>query len=571
MNAGVGVLGGGQLGQMLAQAAVSLGVRVRVLDPTEPRCPAAACAEQVMGSFQDPEAVAELATACTEEECGPCVMTVEIEHVDAEALEAVSALGMDVQPLPATLCVIQDKLEQKRHFRAQGVPTPDFQPVDDPEQLEAALVEFGFPLVLKARRLAYDGRGNAVIKSAGEVEEAVASLGGFKRGLYAERWVPFQKELAVMVARCKDGETRAFPLVETFHRDSILHVTEAPADVPPWTAKEAQQVAQQTVEALEGAGMFGVEMFVDDDGHVLLNEVAPRPHNSGHYSIEACHTSQFEQHLRCVLGWPLGDPTLKVGAAVMLNVLGEGEGEEGLAAAEALLSRALQVPGASVHWYGKEEVKEQRKVGHVTICAEDLPAARRKLQLLTEKEADVGDAPAAIPKAAQVGIIMGSDSDLPTMADAAKILEDFGVGCEVTVVSAHRTPERMVEYAREAHKRGVKVIIAGAGGAAHLPGMVAAMTPLPVIGVPVKPRGAYLDGLDSLLSIVQMPRGVPVATVAIGNSTNAGLLALRILGIKDAATLTSMENYQKEMEQTVLAKADNLEVQGWREYLAEKE
>ena len=571
MNAGVGVLGGGQLGQMLAQAAVSLGVRVRVLDPTEPRCPAAACAEQVMGSFQDPEAVAELATACTGEECGPCVMTVEIEHVDTEALEAVSALGMDVQPLPATLCVIQDKLEQKRHFRAQGVPTPDFQPVDDQEQLEAALAEFGFPLVLKARRLAYDGRGNAVIKSAGEVEEAVASLGGFERGLYAERWVPFQKELAVMVARCKDGETRAFPLVETFHRDSILHVTEAPADVPPWTAKEAQQVAQQTVEALEGAGIFGVEMFVDDEGHVLLNEVAPRPHNSGHYSIEACHTSQFEQHLRCVLGWPLGDPTLKVGAAVMLNVLGEGEGEEGLAAAEALLSRALEVPGASVHWYGKEEVKAQRKVGHVTICAEDLLAARRKLQLLTEKEANAGDAPAAIPKAAQVGIIMGSDSDLPTMADAAKILEDFGVGCEVTVVSAHRTPERMVEYAREAHKRGVKVIIAGAGGAAHLPGMVAAMTPLPVIGVPVKPRGAYLDGLDSLLSIVQMPRGVPVATVAIGNSTNAGLLALRILGIKDAATLTSMEDYQKEMEQTVLTKADNLEARGWREYLAEKE
>ena len=363
---------------MLAQAAVSLGVRVRVLDPTEPRCPAAASAEQVVGSFTDPEAVAELAAVCSVDTCGPCVVTVEIEHVDTEALEAVSALGVDVQPLPATLCVIQDKLEQKRHFRAQGVPTPDFQPVGDPEQLEAALAEFGFPLVLKARRLAYDGRGNAVIKSTGEVEEAVASLGGYERGLYAERWVPFQKELAVMVARCKNGETRAFPLVETFHRDSILHVTEAPADVPPWTAKEAQQVALQTVEALEGAGIFGVEMFVDDEGHVLLNEVAPRPHNSGHYSIEACHTSQFEQHLRCVLGWPLGDPTLKVGASVMLNVLGEGEGEEGLAAAEALLSRALQVPGASVHWYGKEEVKAQRKVGHVTICAEDLPAAELK-------------------------------------------------------------------------------------------------------------------------------------------------------------------------------------------------
>ena len=162
---------------------------------------------------------------------------------------------------------------------------------------------------------------------------------------------------------------------------------------------------------------------------------------------------------------------------------------------------------------------------------------------------------------------MGSDSDLSVMGQAADVLEDFGVPCEVTVVSAHRTPERMVDLARNAHKRGVKVIIAGAGGAAHLPGMVAAMTPLPVVGVPVKPEGAHLDGVDSLLSIVQMPRGVPVATVAIGNATNAGLLAVRMLGTADAEAREKMAAYQESMRDAVLAKADKLERQPWKEYL----
>jgi phosphoribosylaminoimidazole carboxylase len=166
----------------------------------------------------------------------------------------------------------------------------------------------------------------------------------------------------------------------------------------------------------------------------------------------------------------------------------------------------------------------------------------------------------------QVGIIMGSDSDLATMKAAAAVLEEFGIPCEITVVSAHRTPERMMEYAKTAHKRGLKAIIAGAGGAAHLPGMVAAMTPLPVIGVPVKPSGAYLDGMDALLSIVQMPKGVPVATVAIGNAANAGLLAARIIATGDELLLQKMLEYQEGMKDMVLGKAARLEEVGWRGY-----
>ena len=558
------MLGGGQLGQMLALKAAQLGVRVRVLDPVE-GCPSAlAGAEQSVGSFRDRGQVEAFAAAG-----GLDVLTCEIEHVDAGALEAVAAAGVDVQPTPGTLAVIQDKLEQKRHFRSAGVALGDFAEVGDEAGLRRAADAFGYPLMLKSRRLAYDGRGNAVAEAEAGLLEAAAALGGFERGLYAEQWVPFEKELAVMVARSKAGEVRAYPVVETFHRDSILHVTECPADVPAAVAAKARAVALDAVSSLEGAGVFGVEMFLCADGRVLLNEVAPRPHNSGHYTIEACAASQFEQHLRAVMGLPLGDPSLVVGAAIMLNVLGEAEGAEGAEKADRLARAALGVPGAHLHWYGKEGVRKQRKIGHITIVAKDLPTARRRLRTVQAVAAgDPSGAPAAgAGPPPEVAVIMGSDSDLSVMGQAADVLEDFGVPCEVTVVSAHRTPERMVDFARNAHKRGVKVIIAGAGGAAHLPGMVAAMTPLPVVGVPVKPEGAHLDGVDSLLSIVQMPRGVPVATVAIGNATNAGLLAVRMLGMADAEAREKMAAYQESMRDAVLAKADKLERQPWKEYL----
>jgi phosphoribosylaminoimidazole carboxylase len=330
-------------------------------------------------------------------------------------------------------------------------------------------------------------------------------------------------------------------------------------------------------------------MFLLPDGSLLLNEVAPRPHNSGHYTQDGCVTSQFENHIRAVLGWPLGDPSLNCGASVMLNILGEAEGDEGVAIAHALMARAYATRGAKVHWYGKPGMRPARKVGHINISGATREDARARLAAIDPAAAaalaSTGDAlrrsglgggaaaEAAEPAAAAgaesrplVGIIMGSDSDLPTMQAAAEVLEEFGIPLEISVVSAHRTPERMVEYARSAHTRGLKAIVAGAGGAAHLPGMVAAMTPLPVIGVPVKPAGAHLDGLDALLSIVQMPKGVPVATVAIGNAANAGLLAARIIAAGDPELQRRMVAYQEGMRDTVLAKAARLEEKGWRGY-----
>ncbi|CAN1729385.1 Phosphoribosylaminoimidazole carboxylase, chloroplastic (Fragment) [Linum perenne] len=412
--------------------------------------------------------------------------------------------------------------------------------------------------MIKSKRLAYDGRGNAVAKSEEDLSSAVTSLGGFSHGLYIEKWAPFVKELAVIVARGRDNSIVCYPVVETIHRENICHIVKAPA-VVPWKIRQlVTDVARKAVSSLEGAGVFAVELFLTSDGQViLLNEVAPRPHNSGHHTIEACYTSQYEQHLRAVLGLPLGDPSMKSPAAMMYNLLGEEEGDLGFHLAHQLIVKALTIPGANVHWYDKPEMRKQRKMGHVTIVGPSMGIVEARMNLML-KEQGSADAP-------RVGIIMGSDSDLPVMKDASRILTMFGIPHEIRIVSAHRTPELMYSYASSACDRGLQLIIAGAGGAAHLPGMVASLTPLPVIGVPV--RSSSLDGMDSLLSIVQMPRGVPVATVAINNATNAGLLAVRILGAGDPDLLARMSQYQEDTRNEVLKKAGKLQTEGWESYL----
>jgi phosphoribosylaminoimidazole carboxylase len=617
----LGVLGGGQLGRMMALAAANLGVTMRCLDPT-PGAPAAVAARQTVGSFRDPEAVAAFCAG------GVDVLTVEIEHVDADALAAAAARsGADVEPTPATVALIQDKYAQKEHFRQCGVPVAEQVDVPDAPALADAAKRLGYPFMLKAKRLAYDGKGNFVVKSPEDLAKGADALGGFSGmlsdgeggkaeagGLYAERWAPFVKELAVMVVRDRSGKTVAYPVTETVHRDSILWVTESPADVPEALRSKAAEVARKAVGALDGAGIFGVEMFLLPDGSLLLNEVAPRPHNSGHYTMDACATSQFENHVRAVLGWPLGDASLigrKGGdggsstssnngtgssttsndgtTAIMLNLVGEADGAEGARIAHAKMAAAYATPGCSVHWYGKDDgaaggaadrMRKGRKVGHINVVGSTRQEARDRLRAIDGAAAAALTAAAAATSSGEaagdghktplVGIIMGSDSDLPTMSAAAQALDEFGIPYEVTIVSAHRTPDRMLEYARSAPSRGLRAIVAGAGGAAHLPGMVAALTPLPVVGVPVTPAGAHLDGVDALLSICQMPKGVPVATVAIGNAANAGLLAARIVASADPALLQRMVEYQAGMRDVVMDKAERLERDGWKAYLGKK-
>lgn len=550
----VGVLGGGQLGRMLCQAASQMAIKVMVLDPLE-NCPASALSyHHMVGSFDDSATVQEFAKRCG-------VLTVEIEHVDVATMEKLEQQGVDCQPKASTIRIIQDKYLQKVHFSRHGIPLPEFMEVNDLESARRAGEQFGYPLMVKSKRLAYDGRGNAVARSEEELSSAITALGGFDRGLYVEKWAPFVKELAVIVARGRDKSILCYPVVETIHKENICHIVKAPAAVP-WKVNElATDVAHKAVSSLEGAGIFAVELFWTNDGQILLNEVAPRPHNSGHHTIESCYTSQFEQHIRAVVGFPLGDPSMKTPAAIMYNLLGEAEGEHGFYLAHQLIGKALSIPGATVHWYDKPEMRQQRKMGHITIAGSAMGIVESRLNSLLKE--DSSDCQSKILP--RVGIIMGSDSDLPVMKDAAKILTMFSVPHEVRIVSAHRTPDLMFSYASSAHERGIEIIIAGAGGAAHLPGMVAARTPLPVIGVPV--RASALDGLDSLLSIVQMPRGVPVATVAINNATNAGLLAVRMLGLGDADLRARMQQYMDDVRDDVMTKAEKLQKDGWESYL----
>ncbi|KAK8970078.1 hypothetical protein KSP40_PGU020145 [Platanthera guangdongensis] len=402
----VGVLGGGQLGRMLCQAASQMAVKVITLDPVE-YCPACSLSYQhYVGRFDDGDAVREFAQRCE-------VLTIEIEHVDAITLGKLEEQGVDCQPKPSTIRIIQireeldiqergsthhvnttrkrtleewsqdvatsgkvrsqkrrpalDKYNQKVHFSQHEIPLPDFIKIDDLESVEDASNLFGFPMMLKSRRQAYDGRGNAVAYHKDEISSAVAALGGYERGLYAERWTSFTKELSVIVARGRDGSILCYPVVETIHKDSICQMVEAPADIPENIKQLSVSIAKRAVGSLEGAGVFAVELFLTHDGQVLLNEVAPRPHNSGHHTIESCYTSQYEQHLRAVIGLTLGDTSMKTPAAIMYNILGEDEGEKGFYLAHQLMKRALSVPGASIHWYGKPGEKQSLRSQHRPI------------------------------------------------------------------------------------------------------------------------------------------------------------------------------------------------------------
>ncbi|KAL4111553.1 hypothetical protein PRIC1_003231 [Phytophthora ramorum] len=573
----VGVLGGGQLGRMMADAAHRLGLQVVVLDPLGAESPAGQTGlKAVAGSFTKEDDIAKLAEQCD-------VLTVEIEHVNASFLQQLQdnkAAGLQgVHPAPATIALIQDKYQQKQFFaQVQAVAVAPFEIVTSLDVGRQVGQAFGYPYMLKSRRFAYDGRGNAVVKSEKDLVEAFEKLGAKllakqdasnekllaeeEAKLYAEKWVPFVKELAVMVVKGVDGDVRAYPVVETTQRDSICDTVLAPAQISADVAKRAGDMAQAAVAQLEGRGIYGVELFLTADGDVLLNEIAPRPHNSGHYTIEACETSQFEQHLRAIAGLPLGSCELRVPAALMVNVLGDATSSEDVSF--SLLRKSLSIPGAAAHFYGKVGVRPDRKLGHVTITAPNLEELTKRAVALSP-EAAKNSGLLKLERKPLVGIVMGSDSDLPTMAAAADMLEKFGVPYELTIVSAHRTPGRMYEYAQSAVTRGLKVIIAGAGGAAHLPGMIAALTALPVIGVPVKT--STLNGEDSLLSIVQMPRGVPVATVAIGNSTNAGLLAVRILGAGDSSLIDAMATFLDTQKREVDDKIKTMAASGWKEYL----
>ncbi|KAG6010303.1 hypothetical protein E4U21_007352 [Claviceps maximensis] len=606
----VGLLGGGQLGRMLCEAAAPLNAQIAVLDAE--KCPAKqinSSKNHVTGSFKDAAKIKELAANCD-------VLTVEIEHIDTEVLEEIDTHGVQVRnadgttslkkvavhPSWRTLRLVQNKYEQKEYLREKGVPVAEqmaIQPGDDMvASMNEASKRFGFPWMLKARKDSYDGRGNFKISSQADLEQARREFGNLL--CYAEKWVPFELELAAMVVRTEDDDGKLkrvipFPVVETVHEDNICSkVFMPPRNVSEEVCEKAQRVATSVVEQLWGRGVFAVEMFLTREGDIIFNECAPRPHNSGHASIESIpYMSQFKAQLAAILDEPLPEVLEPhVSSSIMINILGGANPDSHLALVAMAKSMFGKKAAVYVHLYGKDS-KPSRKIGHITVTGfgsiAELEIFAQPLLQMTDsirqerlQRSITSLRPQAAPAAAAtktkrpqgkplVLVTMGSDSDLPVLKAGFDVLNQFGVPWEVDITSAHRTPDKMAQRAREAADRGLKVIIAAAGGAAHLPGMLAAYTPLPVIGVPVK--ATHLDGYDSLLSIVQMPRGVPTATVAINNSTNAALLAIRFLGAFMPELLQKMKDYQLEMEQQVKDKAEvlrDIDVEAYLEKMGKK-
>jgi len=361
----IGIIGGGQLGKMMALEAKKMGFYVAILDPTE-HCPAHSIVdEHIIAPFDKPEAVRTLAVKCD-------VLTYEFEHIDCDTLLQLEAEGVKIYPTAKSLSLIRDKLLQKQTLQNGGAPVPDFVGVSNMNELRAAAAAFGYPLMLKACTGGYDGKGNFVIRNEDELDSGYEALGGGKLLLMAERFVPFQMEASVLACRAADGCIAVYPVGQNLHEDNILIETKVPAELTQKTRERAMVIAERVMKIFEGVGMFCVELFILADGSVLVNEVAPRPHNSGHYSIEGCVTSQFEQHIRAVAELPLGDVSL-VRPTVMRNLLG-ADGHFGRAVVEGE-AQALAVAGAKLHIYGKEETKPQRKMGHLTVTAETVEKA----------------------------------------------------------------------------------------------------------------------------------------------------------------------------------------------------
>lgn len=351
----LGIVGGGQLAKMTAQAAAQLGCKVVVLE-RNPEFPAeSVAARALLGDWNQPQSLLELARSVD-------VVTLENEFVDLDTLAVLEQEGHEVWPSVSTMRLIQDKLIQKQTLFDAGLPIPRMRATDSPGDIAACAADWGFPLLLKARRNAYDGKGNATIREAADIDAAWRKLGGHAgNALYLEEFCPFAKELALIVTRSRGGGAAAYPVVETRQHDHVCRTVIAPAEVDAETAERATEIALRAADAVGAVGSFGVELFLMADGRILVNELAPRVHNSGHYTIEGCACSQFENHVRAVLGWPLGSTALRAPAA-MVNLLASGEGP-GMPSG---LEQALRVPGAAIHIYGKARATQGRKMGHVT-------------------------------------------------------------------------------------------------------------------------------------------------------------------------------------------------------------
>jgi 5-(carboxyamino)imidazole ribonucleotide synthase len=371
----VGFVGGGQLARMALYRTAKLGFHFTVLDP-DAHAGAVPLADRVVtGGLYDPKALESLVTSCD-------VTTYDIEHCDTAALAKLEDAGHVILPSPRLLQTVQDKVLQKERYLAAGLPVAPF--VD---KAVADLLPADFPVVQKARTGGYDGRGVVLLRTPADAAKALPGDTVRRDGSYLEACVPYVKELGIMVARDRDGSTAVYPVTEMVFDPELNICTSviAPAALAPEIEKRARDTAVAVVEALDGVGVFGVELFLTADGRVIVNETAPRPHNSGHYTMEACSVCQFENHLRAVTGLPLGDPGFHT-PAVMVNLLGQGTGPTHIEG----LDEALSVPGFSLHLYGKTECRPGRKMGHFTVTAPTVEQARARAHEIEQRLRVVG-------------------------------------------------------------------------------------------------------------------------------------------------------------------------------------
>jgi len=357
----IGIIGGGQLGRMMALAAKAQGFRIAVLDPVEDSPCGQVADYKIVDAYDSITAIKQLAQVSD-------VITYEFENIDAAALDWLKK-NANVPQGSELLEITQDRIKEKQAIEQAGVKVAPYKIVEEPIDIREGLSELGYPAVLKTARGGYDGKGQYVIKESSQIEEAELLLNNGPCVL--ESWIPFEKEISVIVTRSQKGENTVFPVSENIHVNNILHESIVPARITEYAKDLAIEKANKLAEFLNLTGTLAVEMFLAANDEIYINELAPRPHNSGHYTIEACETSQFEQHIRAICNWPLASTRL-LRPAVMVNILGEHQ--------EQIINKIGELQDWKIHLYGKEDPKEKRKMGHATLLRSSVEIALDEIE-----------------------------------------------------------------------------------------------------------------------------------------------------------------------------------------------
>ena len=371
----VGILGAGQLAKMLGLEAYKLGLNISTIDKSGDTPAGDMTSNEFTKGWEESDELDKFIESCD-------VVTLENEFIDPKILEYIERSRV-VYPSSKTISMIQDKFIQKKTFESAGIDVPKYKDINSIEDAKQFGLDFGFPYLIKARKFSYDGYGNYTVRSIEDAEKAFKHFNPnetVERPLYAEKFVKFTKELAVMVARSSKNEVLTYPCVETIQKNHICHEVIAPAEIDEKYREKAQALAVKCVEAIDGVGVFGIEMFIDEDNNILVNEIAPRPHKSGHYTIEACYTSQYENGLRAILGLPLGSTEMVNNYAIMINLLGEREGSGVPSNVYDLLKNGK----VKLHLYNKKSSRVGRKMGHITLIGNDLEEIRKEANIAFE-------------------------------------------------------------------------------------------------------------------------------------------------------------------------------------------